>query len=145
VLTVEQTIEQIREIVNRETRAWDTRDVELLLSVFHKDMVWPWPEKNTDHDPIKWVMFLGRFDYERWKMVYTKLFEQYKLEHNHREIKKITVSDQHDAALAVVDIDTMWVDKKTGEENHWKGRTCKVYSRVDDEWKMVMHTGVLQY
>jgi ketosteroid isomerase-like protein len=34
---------EIREIVDRETRAWDTRDVELLLGVFHPDMVWPWP------------------------------------------------------------------------------------------------------
>ncbi len=142
---MEQTIEQIREIVNRETRAWDTQDVELLLSVFHKDMVWPWPEKTTDHDPMNWVMLLGRFDYERWQKVYTKFFEQHHLKHNRREIKKITVSDQHDAALAVVDVDTMWVDKKTGEENHWKGRTCKVYSRVCDQWKMTMHTGVLQY
>ena len=29
----------IHEIVDRETRAWDTQDVELLLSVFHPDMV----------------------------------------------------------------------------------------------------------
>ena len=33
--------EQIEEIVNRETRAWDSQDVNLLLSVFHPDMVWP--------------------------------------------------------------------------------------------------------
>jgi hypothetical protein len=30
---------QIREIVDREAKAWDTRDVELLLSAFHQDMV----------------------------------------------------------------------------------------------------------
>ena len=29
----------IREVVERETRAWDTQDVELLLSIFHPDMV----------------------------------------------------------------------------------------------------------
>ena len=34
---------EINEIVDRETRAWDTQDVELLLSVLHPDMVWPWP------------------------------------------------------------------------------------------------------
>ncbi len=33
---------EIIEIVNRETKAWDTKDVNMLLSVFHKDMVWPW-------------------------------------------------------------------------------------------------------
>lgn len=136
---------QIQEIVDRETMAWDKQDVDLLLSVFHEDMVWPWPERDTDHDPIKWVMVLGRFDYDRWKKFYTKFFEQYRLAHNHREIKKITVSDQHDAALAVVDIDTLWVNKKTGEENHWKGRTCKVYSLVGSEWKLTLHTGVLRY
>ena len=30
---------EIEEIVNRETVAWDTKDVELLLSLFHPDMV----------------------------------------------------------------------------------------------------------
>ncbi len=136
---------QIQEIVDRETAAWDTQDVDLLLSIFHDDMVWPWPERNTDHDPIKWVMFLGRFDYERWKAVYTKFFAQYRLIHNRRETRKIVVSEQKDGALAVVDIDTLWVDKKSGEGNHWKGRTCKVYSLVGSQWKMTMHTGVLQY
>jgi hypothetical protein len=33
--------EEIEEIVNRETRAWDTQDVDLMLSIFHPDMVWP--------------------------------------------------------------------------------------------------------
>jgi hypothetical protein len=141
----DRVLEQIKEIVNRETRAWDTQDVDLLLSVFHKDMVWPWPEKSTDHDPMKWVMVLGRYDFDRWKEFYTKFFEQYRLVHNRRYIKKITASDQKDGALAVVDIDTLWTDKKTGKENHWKGRTCKVYSLVGSEWKMMMHTGVLQY
>jgi hypothetical protein len=30
---------RVREIVDRETRAWDTKDADLLLSVFHPDMV----------------------------------------------------------------------------------------------------------
>jgi ribosomal protein L35AE/L33A len=142
---LEEMKEQIQEIVDRETRAWDTQDADLLLSIFHEDMVWPWPEKDTDHDPVRWVMVLGRFDYIRWKEFYTKFFEQHRLAHNHREIIKIAVSDQRDAALAVVDIDTLWVDKNTGKENHWKGRTCKVYSMVGGAWKLTMHTGVLQY
>lgn len=143
--SMEDIRKQIEEIVNRETRAWDTQDVDLLLSVFHKDMVWPWPEKNSDHDPMKWVMILGRFDYNRWKALYTELFTQYRLAHNNREIKKIVVSDQKDGAFAVVDIDTLWVDRETADENHWKGRTCKAYSMVDGEWKMTMQTGVLEY
>jgi len=43
--------DQIEEIVNRETRAWDNQDVKLLLSVFHPDMVWPWPPTADSHDP----------------------------------------------------------------------------------------------
>jgi hypothetical protein len=40
---------EIREMVDRETRAWDTQDAKLLLSVFHPDRVWPWPK--TPHTP----------------------------------------------------------------------------------------------
>jgi hypothetical protein len=47
--------EQIEEIVNRETRAWDTQGVDLLLSVFHPDMVWPWPPTADSHDPEDWI------------------------------------------------------------------------------------------
>ena len=136
---------EIEDIVNRETRAWDTQDVDLLLSIFHKDMVWPWPSKNTDHDPAAWEMVLGRFDHKRWHDFYTDFFMRYELVHNNRKIQKTVVSAQEDAAFAVVDIDTLWRDKKTGEEQLWQGRTCKVYSRIDDEWKMTMHTGVLVY
>jgi ketosteroid isomerase-like protein len=142
---MQNMMEEIKEIVNRETKAWDTQDVELLLSVFHPDMVWPWPESNTDHDPMQWVMILGRFNYERWKTSYTDLFAEHTLAHNKREIKKIVVSREKDGAFAVVDIDTLWVNRETGERNHWKGRTCKVYSKVGDEWKMIMQTGVLEY
>ncbi|MFH0989607.1 MAG: hypothetical protein V1799_06275 [bacterium] len=53
----------IREIVDRETRAWDTKDVKLLLTVFHPDMVWPWPPTAESHDPIDWVFWAGRYDY----------------------------------------------------------------------------------
>ena len=35
--------DEIREMVNRETRAWDARDAEALTALFHPDMVWPWP------------------------------------------------------------------------------------------------------
>jgi len=58
--------DQIEEIVNRETRAWDNQDVELLLSVFHPDMVWPWPPTADSHDPEDWVIAMGRFDRTRW-------------------------------------------------------------------------------
>lgn len=47
---------EIIEIVNRESRAWDTQDVNLLLSIFHSDMVWPWPRTPQSHDPMDWEM-----------------------------------------------------------------------------------------
>jgi uncharacterized protein (TIGR02246 family) len=34
---------QIQALVDRETAAWNARDAEALVSLFHPDMVWPWP------------------------------------------------------------------------------------------------------
>ena len=135
---------EIEEIVNRETRAWDTQDVELLMTLFHRDMVWPWPRTAQSHDPLDWVLELGRFDDGRWRRGWQELFETHRLVHNRREIKKIVVSREGDGAFAVVDIDTLWIDK-SGQKNHWQGRVCKVYSKVNGDWKMTMHTGVLDY
>src|SRR5215207_11668672 len=59
---------EIREIVDRETRGCDTQDVGLLLSVFHPDMVWPWPKSPMSHDPVDWRLVLGRYAPERWGM-----------------------------------------------------------------------------
>lgn len=139
-----QLEKEIREIVNRETRAWDTQDVELLLSIFHPDFVWVWPKDNKSHNPINWKIELGKFDYARWKETYEDFFSKHKLKHNNREIKKVEISKEGDGAFAVVDIDTLWIDNK-GQKNHWKGRVCKVYAKVGTEWKLTMHTGVLLY
>lgn len=136
--------DQIREMVNRETRAWDTKDVALLLTVFHPDMVWPWPPTEHDHDPIDWLLVQGRYNYTRWKEGWQRLFDTHTLIHNKREIKKIVVSKECDGAFAVVDVDTLWLDSK-GQKNHWKGRACKVYTKVGNEWKLIMHTGLLDY
>ena len=141
---MDDTRSEIEEIVNRETRAWDTQDADLLLTVFHPDMVWPWPRTPQSHDPLDWVMVLGRYDYDRWKRGWQELFDTHTLAHNRREIRKIVVSQEGDGALAVVDIDTLWIDRE-GLHNHWRGRVCKVYSKVGNEWKMTMHTGVLDY
>jgi len=139
-----EIINQIEEIVNRETKAWDTQDVDLLMTIFHPDMVWPWPKTPQSHDPMDWVLEWGRYDYNRWKEGWLNLFNTHRLEHNHREIKKIEISKEKDGAFAVVDIDTLWIDKN-GDHNHWKGRTCKVYSKIDKDWKLIMQTGVLEY
>ena len=135
---------QIEEIVNRETRAWDNQDVNLLMTVFHPDMVWPWPRTTQSHDPMDWLLVQGRYNYERWKAGWQTLFDTHRLIHNWREIKKIEISKEGDGAFAVVDIDTLWVDS-AGRRNLWQGRVCKVYTKIGSEWKMIMHTGVLDY
>jgi len=135
---------EIEEIVNRETKAWDTQDVDLLMTIFHPDMVWPWPRTPQSHDPIDWVLEWGRYDYNRWRNGWLEIFKTYKLVHNKREIKKIEISNEGDGAFAVVDIDTLWVDTNENK-NRWKGRVCKVYSKVGKKWKMIMQTGVLEY
>jgi ketosteroid isomerase-like protein len=142
VMTLEEL--EIIEIVNRETKAWDTKDIGLLISIFHPDMVWPWPKTPQSHDPMEWEMVLGKFDKERWGKGWQELFNNYQLLHNKREIKKIVISAEKDGAFAVVDIDTLWIDKQKNR-SHWKGRVCKVYSKIGNDWKMTMHTGVLEY
>ena len=124
--------------------AWNTKNVDLLLTIFHPDMVWPWPRDSKSHDPIDWIIGFGRFNEDRWRKNWQTLFDNNKLVHNNRKILKIEISDEGDGAFAVVDIDTLWRDKD-GVENHWKGRVCKVYSKVGDKWLMTMHTGVLDY
>ncbi len=135
---------EIKEIIDRETQAWDTQDVELLLSIFHPDMVWPWPPTGDDHDPINWLLVLGKFDYRRWRRFYQQFFQEHKLVHNRRETLRIEISEEGDGALAVVDIDTLWVDTRE-HEDRWLGRVCKVYAKVSEGWKITMHTGVLRY
>lgn len=143
-LSTNQIKKEIEEIVNRETRAWDTKDVKLLMTIFHPDMVWPWPKTPQSHDPMDWVLEWGRYNYDRWRDNWLELFNTHQLAHNVREIKKIEISKQGDGAFAVVDIDTLWIDSK-GNKNHWKGRVCKVYTKVENDWKLIMHTGVLEY
>jgi ketosteroid isomerase-like protein len=88
---------------------------------------------------------LGRYDRERWKRSWQELFRTHRLVHNRRQIVKITVSEQRDAALAMVDIDTLWQDAD-GNANHWLGRVAKVYTRLPSgDWKLIMHTGALDY
>ena len=135
----------IRDIVERETRAWETQDVDLLLSVFHPDMVWAWPRDERAHDPVDWVLPLGRFDRERWGRVYVELFETHELVHDRRELVKVEVSAEADGAFAVVDIDTRWRPRAGGDDDRWRGRTCKLYSLVGGEWKMTAQIGVLDY
>lgn len=136
--------QDIEEIVHRETRAWDTQDVDLLLTIIHPEMVWPWPPGPDAHDPADWVFVLGRFDRERWRREWQQLFDTHRLVHNRREIARIVISPQGDGAFAVVDVDTLWEDGQ-GRASHWKGRACKVYTKLGNEWKLIAHSGLLDY
>jgi hypothetical protein len=135
----------IEEIVHRETRAWDTQDAALLVSCFHPAMVWPWPPTPQSHDPLTWVMVLGRFDAARWQQTWQTLFDTHTLVRNVRAIRKIVLSPESDGAFAVVDIDTLWRHRDTGVEQLWRGRTCKIYTQVGTQWKMIAQTGALAY
>jgi ketosteroid isomerase-like protein len=135
---------QIRAVVDTETRAWDTQDARLLLSLLHEDMVWPWPPHSRAHDPDEWTLVWGRYDAERWRRGWQQLFDTHRLVHNRRTIKRIEVSAEGDGAFAVVDVDTLW-QRHDGEHNHWCGRACKIYTLVRGQWKMIAQTGLLEY
>lgn len=137
--------DEIQAMVDRETAAWDAQDAEALVSLFHPDMVWPWPPDRTAHDPARWVFPLGRYDRARWKAGWEELFSTHALVHNRRTTVRIEVSDQGDGAFAVVDVDTLWRDRATGRDFHWRGRACKGYSKVGAAWLLVFHTGLLEY
>ncbi|MBX3016849.1 MAG: nuclear transport factor 2 family protein [Bdellovibrionaceae bacterium] len=139
------TEDRIREMVDRETRAWDEKNTEKLISVFHPDMVWPWPPTQAQHDPIDWVLVQGKFSASRWGKTWQELFDTYDLIHNIRTTQKVVVSKEEDGAFAVVDIDTLWKHRQTGKEMNWKGRTCKTYTRTEEGWKMIHQVGVLDY
>jgi ketosteroid isomerase-like protein len=121
------------------------KDVELLLSVFHHHMVWPWPPEPTAHDPVEWVMPFGRFDEQRWRESWEELFRTHDLVHNRRTIVRIEVSAEQNGAFAVVDVDTLW-RSHGGNDFHWLGRACKIYTKVGPStWKMISQLGLLLY
>jgi ketosteroid isomerase-like protein len=141
-MTVES---EIQAMVDRETRAWDLLDAEALVSIFHPDMVWPWPPDPASHDPAGWVFPLGRYNRARWKAGWDDLFRTHDLVHNHRRTIRIAVSAEGDGGFAVVDVDTMWRRRADGAPFHWKGRACKGYTKVGSDWLLVFHTGLLEY
>jgi ketosteroid isomerase-like protein len=141
-----KSIEQeIQKMIDRETVAWNTMDAGALVSIFHPDMVWPWPNNENAHDPVDWVCPMGRFNRDRWMAIWQKLFDTHLLIHNKRTTVKITITEERDGAFAVVDVDTLWRNRQTGLDFHWKGRSCKVYTKTGAEWKLISHTGLLNY
>jgi hypothetical protein len=135
---------QIQEMIDRETRAWDEQNAAGLADLFHPDTVWPWPRDAHSHDPVNWEFPYGRYNRARWIRLWQEFFDTYTLVHNQRKTVKIMVSTEGDGAFAVVDIDTLWRDQ-TGQDFHWEGRVSKGYTLVNGEWKLIFHTGILDY
>ena len=108
----------IRAMVDRETAAWDRQDAESLVSLFHPDMVWPWPPDAKLHDPASWVLPQGRYNRERWKAGWQELFRTHELLHNVRKTVRVVLSTEGDGAIAVVDADTLWRNRTVAHLPH---------------------------
>lgn len=133
-------VEQIEEMIARERRAWQEGDVDLLLSIFHPDMVWVWPQTGGSLDPLDWISEVGRFEAERWLQGWAEIFS-YELLRNEREIRKVVVSPENDGAFAVVDCDIEW-RPPDADPVRWRGRTLKTYALEQGRWLMVTHIGL---
>jgi hypothetical protein len=104
------SVQEIQAMVDRETRAWDRQDAEALVSLFHPDMVWPWPPDAKSHDPASWVLPQGRYDRERWKAGWQELFRTHELVHNVRK-REASRSPLAAEILEVEEI-AFWWDKE---------------------------------
>jgi len=135
----------INEIVLREQDAWEMKDAKLLLTVFHPDMVWAWPRDFDSFNPFYWEMDLGRFNHDLWLEHWTQFFQEYDLIDSIVKLQKATFSKQGDAAFAVVDLNVHWEHQGNGKIMSWKGRVCKVYTKVRDSWKLISQTGMIPY
>lgn len=113
---------KIKEIVDRDTDAWNNKDTEKLLSIFQPDMVWPWPRIFDSPDPVDCVFEVGRFDYQRWKKISNEFFKSHILVHNKKISQKIVIWDQKDGVFAVVDVDTL--EKYKDSKRFSMERTC---------------------
>lgn len=136
---------EIQEMVDRESRAYETYDVELMMSIFHPDMVWVWPPHSRAYDPMEWLLRMGRNHPVRWRKYLQKFFDDYEIIHNTRITRKIVVSAEGDGGFAVVDIDTLWRARTGGGEVPNTGRACKIYTLVDDGWRLLYQPGTMHY
>lgn len=136
---------EIQKMVDRETKAWNTEDVSLLLSIFHPDMAWPFPPGGQCHDPETWIWVLPQFDKGSWGKIYRDQFKEFDIGANNRVTRSISVAPGGKAAMAVVDVDTYWHNVVGGPDMHWHGRAAKLFSFVRGEWKLIAHPGLLEY
>jgi ketosteroid isomerase-like protein len=136
---------EIQELVDRESRAYETCDADLMLTIFHPDMVWVWPPHSKAYDPMEWVLRMGRFHPDRWRAYLQKFFDEYEVVRNSRITRKIFVSPEGDGGFAVVDIDTLWRKRDGSGELPNTGRACKIYTLMPDGWKMIHQPGTMHY
>jgi ketosteroid isomerase-like protein len=121
-------------MVSLETKGWNTKIPDLFLSMIHPDMARPFHLEPISVGDRVFVM--GRFDRERWRKEWQSLFDVHDLLHNRRNTVKIEMSKEEDAAFAVVDTDTLWRDTASSGDFLWKGRVCKIYTKLaNGEWK----------
>lgn len=148
---------EIEEIVYREGRAFQNQDVDLMMSIYHPDMVMPWPLHSRAYDPMEWIMRMGKFNLDRWSKKLHVYFDTHEFVHDRRVIKKILFSEEQDGALAVVDVDSLF-RQKPGTDSPWHneagqkvgeirtlGRAGKIYTLVNDEWKLIAQPGTMHY
>ena len=136
--------DEIQAMVDRETRAWGSQDADTLVSLFHPDMVWL-AQRFKRSRSTRLDMPDGSLSSRSVEEFLADSFDTHLLVHNRRKTLKITVTEEGDGAYAVVDVDTLWRHRETGEDFHWVGRACKVYTKVGDDWKLISHTGLLNY
>lgn len=135
----------IQELIDRESRAYDTYDADLMMTIFHPDMVWVWPPHSRAYDPMEWVLRMGRYHPVRWRAYLQKFFDEYLVVRNQRTTRKIVVTPEGDGGFAVVDINTLWRKRDGSAEMPNNGRACKIYTLVGGEWKFFYQPGSMQY
>ncbi len=126
----DDAVEAIVAMVNRETEAWNRKDADALVSLFHADMVWPWPSSPLSHDPAQWTTGMGRFDAGRWRSAWQALFDSHDLVSNHREIVRVEITPQRDAGFAVVALTPSGVAGQTASKIDGMG----VPARSTHDW-----------
>ena len=135
--------DEIQAMVDRETDAWDRQDAETLVSLFHPDMVWPWPPDADSHDPARMGLPAGPL---RPRAVATGLagpLRFARLVHNRRRTVRIEVSRSRTAPSRSSTSTRSGENRASGQPFHWKGRACKGYTKVGDRWLLIFHTGLL--
>ena len=128
--------------LQRETQGWNSQDLDLLMSIFHPYMYGHGQELHNLM--ILKIGFLNQEDLIiKDGEITGELFLKNIIQDITIALKKIVISNEGDGAFAVVDVDTLWRNKKDGKDFHWYGRACKIYTKLKNgQWKMIAHTGL---